>query len=267
VLLAIGLVVGWATTVRATDVGELIERLEDGIDFRVRVQAALELGKTKDARARPPLEEALDDDNAAVRAASAAALKVLGDRRAIAALERHRKDSSPAVRSQIESSIQSLLAAHSAETKQKAEVLVQIGKFRNGSTTQSKSVVDDAERASRKKLEDLPGVEIVDDEPAPAARRNGKAPLPLVMVSGRVKKLESYREGSAVIYAASVEFVVHKMPGQTIKSVVSGSARASGSASSISDRRAMADLRRTALEAAIESAVSRAPQALKAAVE
>jgi hypothetical protein len=57
------------------------------------------------------------------------------------------------------------------------------------------------------------------------------------------------------------------MPGQTIKSVVSGSARASGSASSISDRRAMADLRRTALEAAIESAVSRAPQALKAAVE
>jgi hypothetical protein len=265
--LVFGLVFGWAAAVGATDVSTLIERLEEGIDFRVRVQAALELGKTKDTRARPPLEEALDDDNAAVRAAAAAALKVLGDRRAIAALEKHRKDSSPAVRSQIESSIEFLLSARSTEVKQKAEVLVQIGKFRNGSTVHSKAVVDDAERASRKQLQDIPGVEIVDDEPAPATRRNGTSGLPVVMVSGRVKKLESYREGSAVIYAASVEFVVHKMPGQTIKSVVSGSARASGSASSISDRRAMADLRRTALEAAIESAVSRAPQALKAAVE
>jgi hypothetical protein len=47
--------------------------------------------------------------------------------------------------------------------------------------------------------------------------------------------------------------------------VVSGSARASGSADEMGSAVAMADLRRSALEAAIDSAVRRAPQALRAA--
>jgi hypothetical protein len=91
--------------------------------------------------------------------------------------------------------------------------------------------------------------------------------LPVVMVTGRVKQLEQSREGTSVIYLASIEFVLHKMPGQTIKGVVSGSARASGSVEEMNTIGALADLQRSALEAAIDSAVRHAPQALRAAAQ
>src|SRR5262245_5946015 len=78
---------------------QLTEQLKSGEDFRLRVQAALDLGATRDERALMPLVGALDDRNASVRAAAAAALGRLGDRRATDELERHTSDSSEAVRS------------------------------------------------------------------------------------------------------------------------------------------------------------------------
>ena len=62
---------------------ELIDQLRAGKDFRVRVQAALQLGKSMSPDAFAPLVAALDDDNASVRAAAVAALESLGDLRAI----------------------------------------------------------------------------------------------------------------------------------------------------------------------------------------
>jgi len=242
-------------------IGELIQRLEDSADFRVRVQAALELGKTKGRPSRLALESALDDENAAVRAAAAAGLKVLGDPLALDALRKHDHDSSPAVRSQIQTTIGALDAysgAASAKAQQKPDVFVQVGKIHGGSPSTSGAVLDDVARTSRQKLRELPGIAVMEDGKDVVPARRG---VPVVMVTGRVKKLEQSREGSGVVYLASVEFVLHKMPGQTIKGVVSGTARASGSADELQE------LQRSALEAAIDSAVRRAPQALRAAAQ
>lgn len=52
----------------------LAARLTDHADFRVRTQAALALGSSREARAVDPLCRGLSDSNAAVRSASAAAL-------------------------------------------------------------------------------------------------------------------------------------------------------------------------------------------------
>jgi hypothetical protein len=123
-------------------------------------------------------------------------------------------------------------------------------------------MLDDVARTSREKLRELPGVAIVDDD-AGRPRRD----VPLVMVTGRVKKLEQSREGGNVVCSAAIEFVLHKMPGQTIKGVVSGSAKASGSADEVYDARTLAELKRSALEAAIDSAIRRAPPALRAAAQ
>src|ERR1700732_1019171 len=57
-------------------------------DFRVRVNAALTLGKAKPPDARALLERALGDAHPALRPAAAAALVALGDPAAIPALER-----------------------------------------------------------------------------------------------------------------------------------------------------------------------------------
>ena len=263
VLLGCVLALGWtAPSAAGPTISDLIDRLQNGPDFRVRVQAALELGKSKLSAARPYLEASLDDDNAAVRAAAAAALKVLADRRALPALLEHQRDASAAVRAQVKSTITALRAAAEKEKKAKPEILVQLGKFRNGTEVKSHSVVRDVEQASRQKLDDLPGVDILETEGSGARQK-----VPVVMVTGRVKRLQKSREGSAVVYSASVELVMHKMPGQTLKGVVSGSAKAMGEAAELADPPAMAELMRQALEAALESAIRRAPEALRAAVE
>src|SRR6188472_4494005 len=50
------------------DLSELVQQLGRSNDFRMRVQAALQLGKSKDTRATRPLIKALDDENVSVRA-------------------------------------------------------------------------------------------------------------------------------------------------------------------------------------------------------
>jgi hypothetical protein len=251
----------------AQPLSDLIQKLEEGPDFRVRVQAALELGKTRGRASRLALEAGLDDENAAVRAASAAALKVMKDPQALVALKSHENDPSAAVRAQIKNSMEALrLAESGARSAAKPEVQVMLGKIRSAAATGT--VLDDVARASRQKLGELPGVAVVEGgEPTATASPPPRKDVPVVMLTGRVKQLEQSRVGENVVYLASIEFVLHKMPGQTIKGVVSGSARASGSADEIGDAHAMADLRRSALEAAIESAIRRAPQALRAAAQ
>jgi hypothetical protein len=252
----------------AQPLGDLVHKVSQGSDFRVRVQAALELGKTKGRVSRLALEAALDDENAAVRAAAAAGLKVMGDTQALAALVRHEGDSSPAVRAQIKNSEDSLRKADAPKPDVKTEVFVQLGKIRSGGAngTSGGTVLEDVARASKLRLRELPGIALVDDDyepPAPSKSKSKKG-LPTVMLTGSVKRLEQSSDGSSMTYLASVEFVLHKMPGQTIKGVVSGSARASGS---VGGQESIADLRRSAIEAAVESAVRRAPQALRAAAQ
>lgn len=251
----------------AQPLGDLIQKLSQGADFRVRVQAALEIGKTKGRTSRLALEAALDDENAAVRAAAAAGLRVMGDPAAIPALERHNGDSSPPVRAQIKTSTEALrLGSDStgSESAEKTDVLVQVGKIRGGASATTVAVLEDFARTSRQRLRELPGIAVFDEGKQPTGARRH---IPIVMVTGSLKQLEQSRQGTSVTYLASVEFVLHKMPGQTIKGVVSGSARASSTVEEANTIAALADLQRSALEAAIDSAVRRAPEALRAAAQ
>ena len=65
------------------------------------------------------------------------------------------------------------------------------------------------------KFKDLPGVEVVgaqDDVNAQAKKKR----LPAVMVTGRIRKLKALRDGTYVVYSASVEYVMHRMPDQAL---------------------------------------------------
>ncbi len=265
--LAILLVVLWTGSAAArSTLEQLVDRLENGADFRVRVQAALELGKRKTSAAREPLEQALGDSNAAVRASAAAALKMLGDPRAIPALKKHLKDSSAAVRSQIKSTIEALEKKNAKKTTSKpsgAKILIEVGQMSNG-TTGSKTLVWHFEQTSRSKLGEIPGVEVLEDG-VDSKAQSTKRRLPVVKVTGKLRKLVRSKEGSEVVYSAKVEFVVHKMPGNAIKGTVSGTARASTSAAGARNKRKLAQLRREAIAAAVSSALRRAPEAIRAA--
>jgi hypothetical protein len=237
---------------------ELVSQLRDGKDFRVRVQAALQLGKSMSPQALAPLVTALDDDNASVRAAAVAALESLGDVRAIAPLKEHRLDRSEAVRKQIKSSLGELEAQ--ALDAPKPKVLVKLGIMKNGSGVKSKRIESDLAQASRKKLSELPGVRVLVEGDDGAGKKT-----PVVMVTGSVEQLKASREGSAIVYSAKVEYVLHTMPDQSIAAKVSGSASAQASEQEANDQTRSAQLRKEVLEAAIASALRRAPPALIAA--
>lgn len=237
---------------------ELISQLKEGKDFRVRVQAALQLGKTVDPAAFGPLVSALDDDNASVRAAAVAALESLGDMRAIGPLKEHRLDRSDAVRKQIKSTLAELEAQ--ALDAPKPKVLVKLGIMKNGSGVKSKRIESDLAVASRQKLNELPGVKVLGEGDDGAGRKT-----PVVMVTGTVEQLKAAREGAAIVYTAKVEYVLHTMPDQSIAAKVSGSASAQASEQEANDQTRSAQLRKDVLEAAIASALRRAPPALIAA--
>ena len=237
---------------------ELITQLKEGKDFRVRVQAALQLGKSMDPAALNPLIGALDDDNASVRASAVAALESLGDMRAIGPLKEHRLDRSEAVRKQIKSSLAELEAQGLDAPKPK--VLVKLGIMKNGSGVKSKRIESDLATASRQRLSELPGVKVLLEGDDGAGRKT-----PIVMVTGSVEQLKASREGNAIVYTAKVEYVLHTMPEQSIAAKVSGSASAQASEQDANDQAKSAQLRKDVLEAAIASALRRAPPALLAA--
>lgn len=237
---------------------ELIDQLRVGKDFRVRVQAALQLGKSMSPDAFGPLVVALDDENASVRAAAVAALESLGDLRAITPLKERRLDRNEAVRKQIKSSLAELEAQALATPKPK--VLVKLGIMKNGTSVKSKRIESDLAQASRRKLNELPGVKVLLEGDDGAGKKT-----PVVMVTGSIEQLKASREGSAIVYTAKVEYILHTMPEQSIAAKVSGSASAQASEQEANDQTKSAQLRKEVLEAAVASALRRAPPALMAA--
>ena len=259
-----------ASAAARPSVKTLAERLEKGSDFRVRMGAALELGKRKDSAARRPLEKALGDENPAVRAAAAAALRVLGDRAAIPALERHAKDKSRAVRAQIKSTLAALRKKKSSVGKITTgpTVLVKLGNVsankNAGSSKDKAKLLGQFKRASKKKLRTLPGVKVMRDSEDAASKARKQ---PVVMVTGRLRRAEMSKEGNSVVYSAKVEYVMHRMPERAIASLVSGSAQGRASSAVARDEKKLAQLRREVLTAAVASAMRRASEAIRAAVK
>lgn len=241
---------------------ELSEKLEGSADFRVRVQAALELGKLRAPKAVAPLSAALDDPSSSVRAAAAAALKILGDARALESLRKHRSDSSDSVRTQIRASI-SALEARDVATREPPRVLVKLG---NGRATKTSSVERQLLASSRNRLDALPGIQVLpdDDEVAKAAE---KQDIPVLMVTTRIEKLLLERDGADLVYAARVEYLVHRMPGEALAARVAGSASESASEEEATNGKKNAALRRSVLDAAVRSAMRNAPRALFAAAK
>lgn len=259
--LVLGLLLASATAHAAPpSVKELIDRLKNGDDFRVRLQAALELGKSADPDALDPLIGALEDPNASVRTAAAAALGELGDKDAIPALKEKRLDRSEAVRKQIKESLARL--SGDAAGAPPARLLVKLGPMKNQTSVKSKQIEAELEKESRKKLDELPGVRVMarSDEATQA-----KTKLPVVMVSGHIQKLQASRDGTDVVYSASVEYILHTMPDESIAAKVSGSASGTLSQDEAKNQARAAELRHQVLGAAIASALRRAPRALLAA--
>ncbi len=109
-----------APRARADKIDDLTRALMQDPSYKVRVQAALVLGKLNDRRAVPALMQALRDENESVRGVAATSLGRIGDRSAANALMQATNDSSEFVRAQARKALEAVSSAPSVAVAPRA---------------------------------------------------------------------------------------------------------------------------------------------------
>ena len=255
-----------AATVRADDANIAVHDLASSTDFRVRVSAALEIGRSKPPGAREALEAALNDSHAAVRVAAAEALGGLQERAAVPALQDHlATDSSENVKAQIRVTLDRLrgLTSATASTGDHAlpadvRCVVVLGAMRNPSGIRGEELRQVLTEAARARVRTLHGV-LLSEADGPFLQQANARHVPVVVLDGSVSAVSESRLEGNVQVRARVEFTVRR--DQTLKGTVSGAAITFGSGPTLSEpgRRRLQD---DAVNGAVQSALRGADQGL-----
>lgn len=239
--------------------------LTESSDFRVRVQAALRLGRTGGASARADLETGLRDAHPAVRVACAVALGTVGDPAAVPALTQAMKgESFASVKSSMQDSIAKLRAGGGSSSGagggtvqpgvDQAKYVVQLGSMHNN--TGQRADLDTVMRsAARAKAGSIKGAVILDTPDAAILRRAGERKIPVLLVDGSLTRLsQSTGKDGGLIVSAQVDLSIRRVPQQTLKGMVSGNASASDDARNTN--KGITELQNRAVNGAVESAMS-----------
>ncbi len=260
-------------------------------DFRVRVQAALALGKTRDASAESSLERALSDRNPAVRAAAATALGQLGDMQALNALRRAQRDSSRDVRLQAERAIAALrskdaprFASAGAPPDGASEYyppirtvpsaddvswrgvryVMMLGDMRDRSERKSNEFATSLREAVDKRLRELGQIAVFQvSVPRTAAveREIRRRALPKIRIEGSVVRGVRRVGAHELSVRCEVSFMLLDEPDRILRGILRGAATGVGirrsNSTELEER-----LSHQALAGAVESALAKAHQAL-----
>jgi hypothetical protein len=255
---------------RGDDGSSALNELETSTDFRVRVSAALVVGRTRPPGARQALERALlGDTHSAVRVAAAAALGSLGEVAALPALERRLpSDPSGSVQAQIRATIDRLRAgpdprdatAEPSPTDLGPEVryVVRLGTMRNRTSVRGDEVRRVLFDSARVRARALRGAAVVEGD-GPLLRLAADRHVPVIALDGNVTQLVESRVAGILQVQVRVEFTVRH--DQTLKGTLSGGATTTASGPTFSEqtRRQLQD---EAIDGAVQSALRGAEQGL-----
>jgi hypothetical protein len=249
----------------AYDVATANHDLSGSEDFRVRIAAALFLGKTKAPGSVTALEAALSDPHPAVRTAAAVALRTLADPAAIGPLARQMKrESSASTRSQIATTIEALHAKTTAPPAAPAvKYAVKLGNMKNLTTVRGDALGIVMQKAAKTRAASIPGAVLVDDDIGAA-----QAHAPMLVLDGTITSMKHENKiGGTVNFNAQVEFSVSKMPEHALKVALTGGATSVGTQSSLVNAVRINALEDQAIEGAVESALNNCTSGLDQAVK
>lgn len=223
-------------------------------DFRVRVAAALALGKSHDGSARAPLESALGDVNVAVRSAAAAALAQLGDPAAVPALQRAlARETTESVKSQLTQSIQQL---NKILTLQGVQVVIQLGNMKNASGVRGNDLAEVMRSATSARARSMPNAVVAAPTDTELLQRAAGKQIPVMVLDGTILRLAQSQAPGSVQVQAQVEFNMRKVPDQTLKGTLSGAATTTGrSEGGPTSTLGILRLQDQAIDGAVESAL------------
>jgi hypothetical protein len=263
------LVLAALTTTGHSTAGD--RELTESSDFRVRVQAALRLGRRAGAQSRRDLETGLRDSHPAVRVACAVALGTIGDPAAVPALQQAMNgESFASVKSSMKDNIDKLRSGgrgapvegaaatggggDASGEVERAKYVVQLGAMRNA--TGQRSDLDTIMRSTaRAKAGSIKGALILDNPDAAILRRASERKIPVLLVDANLSRLsQSVAKDGGVVISAQVDLAIRRVPHQTLRGMVSGNASASDDAR-VSNK-GITELQNRAVNGAVASAMS-----------
>ncbi|MGZ3408537.1 MAG: HEAT repeat domain-containing protein [Polyangia bacterium] len=204
-----------AVPARADRVDDLCRTLTSDPSWRVRLQAAVVLGKLRDTRSIPSLLRSLSDENETVRGLSAQVLGEIGDSTLVAALERaHRSDSSPFVRNRAGEALAKLRpdsgAAHGASANRALHV--EVGGIGMKAQHASPELTTRLREYIIRELSRTPGLTL-----------EGK-PLSGFLIDSSITNVSRRLTDQWVEITCEVSFVVGRLPSRAMVMMTSGGA-------------------------------------------
>jgi hypothetical protein len=193
-------------------VEELTKAVIDDPNYKVRVQAALVLGRLGDHAAVPALIKALGDQNKTVRAIAAQALGQLGDHDAADPLrDLLKREGDPFVRSQTEKAL-ALVTSESGGGK-KAKIYLTFGPFTGG----VKSAGSDAAKVIRDALSrELGKLAVVTLTLGPAEQKSFPKTMQGFLIDGNITRLDDLPAGGSSETSCDVKVMVARWPSKSI---------------------------------------------------
>ncbi len=222
--------VGVARADRTDDLTKSL--LHDG-SYKVRVQAALVLGKLKDRRAVDALAHALlHDDNSTVRGTAAASLGQIGDQEAKGALEAAKSDADSFVRGQVERAIAMLGGGGPGPGPQPssgARFYLAVGFKSPGKG--SAADVSMLRQVLAKELQKLPQVAVSSGGVEPTAAALNQRKLQGFIVDGTIQRLTAQLGGGGTQIDCDLKAQVMTFPGNSLKMMTTAGASLQAGAS------------------------------------
>jgi hypothetical protein len=246
---------GLARPAPAQNVAEARHDITDSDDFRLRVSAALILGRSHADGALPLLVRALSDPHPAVRTAAAAALGALGDPAAIPAIERCAgAESSAIVRMQLRSSAL-VLRRGGPGSWETARYVIELGDMKNRSGIRGEQPSGILRSSTRTYAASLPGAVVTEGIDPGARREAANRHLHVLELDGSLQRLTQGQLDTQLTIAAQVEFSLRRVPEQALKGTLSGAATSIGSTSALAHPELVALLQNQAIDGAVASAM------------
>jgi hypothetical protein len=248
----------------AQDITSAKSEIDKAPDFRLRVSAALLIGRSRPAWGLAALLRALHDPHPAVRVAAAAGLEALRDPAAIPTLEqRAARETSPSVAAQMRNTVASLRRTTSAEpTLAKARYVVQLGNMKNGTNVRGEDFSVLMRIAAKTHAATLPGAFVAEPSDTTSIAQAGQRHIPVLLLDGTLMRLAQGASNGNVTFQAQVEFSVRRVPEQTLRGTLSGVATSFDSVRVLANRVRVAELQNEAVGGAVESAMRGAGQGL-----
>ncbi len=161
------------------------------------------------------------------------------------------------MKSQLTSTVASL---NRVATLTGVQLVIEIGSMKNATNVRGEGLAQVLRLSMLAKARAMNNVVVADPSDAALLQRAADKHVPVIALDGTLISITQTQAGPATQLSAHVEFSMRRIPDQTLKGVLTGSATSMGQGPTVTQPRVVASLQDQAVEGAVESALRGADQ-------